>query len=399
MQTESIPPITFNEIGLRKHFLTLTNSQKQFVRLIIQWSKKPCKMLVVVSGGPGTGKSFVVKTTLDYLNVQQLRMSYTARSAVAIGGQTIHSAINLNFKGLCLDLEKHLSDEQDLVKAIKASGDILKEFHYAEHPLVIVIDEVSMVNGWLMYWLIRFFMDRTDQPLLFITIGDPHQLNPVKSSHNLFKFTFSEGRYVVRRIHLKESKRFEPEYEIIINAMRTFVDSKNESGLFALICQHFPIQERIEGNILSKADRAMAAKNERVDAFNTYYIKNMVEGPEIKIDKHLILKPGCIVFVTKNGCSSVANGTQLQFIRYNKKSERIICKHPEKKGDVLIRRDSLSKHFPVTLGFAATIHKFQGDTIDNSKIVIHFDGNRDLNMAYTALSRVRHLGQILAVAL
>lgn len=399
MQTESSSPITFNEIGLRKHYLTLTNSQKRFVRLVVQWSKKPCKMLAVVSGGPGTGKSFVVKTTLDYLNVKQLRMSYTARSAVAIRGQTIHSSIHLNFKGLCHDLEKQLSDEQDLVKAIKASSNILEEFHYEDHPLVVVIDEVSMVNGWLMYWLIRFFMDRTTQPLLFITIGDPHQLNPVKSNHNLFSFTFSEGRWVVRRIHLKESKRFQPEYEIIINKLRTFVDNGNESDLFALICQHFPIQDRIEGDILSQADRAMAAKNERVVAFNTYYIKNMVKGPEIKIDEHLILKPGCIVFVTKNGCSSVSNGTELVFIRYNKISERIICKHPKTRKEVLVRRDVLNKHFPVVLGFAATIHKFQGDTIDNSKIVIHFDGNRNLNMAYTALSRVRHIGQILAVAL
>lgn len=398
MQTES-PPIKFDEVGLRKHFLTLTHTQKEFVRLVVKWSKKPRKMLVVVSGGPGTGKSYVVKQTLDYLQVKQLRMSYTARSAVAIGGQTIHSSIHLNFKGLCLDLEKQLSNEQDLVTAIKASVDIMGEFDYTEHPLVVVIDEVSMVNGWLMYWLIRFFMDRTTQPLLFITIGDPHQLNPVKSIHNLFSFTFSEGRWVVRLIHLKESKRFVPEYETIINALRTFVDNANESGLFAFICQHFPIEERIEGTLLSQANRAMAAKNERVVAFNTYYIKNMVKGPEIQIEENLILKPGCIVFVTKNGCSSVSNGTELEFIRYNKRSERIICKHPQTREDVVVRKDALSKQFPVVLGFAATIHKFQGDTIDNAKIVIHFDGNRNLNMAYTALSRVRHMQQILAIVL
>lgn len=397
MQTESTP-IQFDEVGLRKHFLTLTNTQKEFVKLVVKWSKRPRKMLVVVSGGPGTGKSYVVKNTLDCLQVKQLRMSYTARSAVAIGGQTIHSAIHLNFRGLCLDLEKQLSEEEDLVTAIKASGDIVQEFHYDEYPLVVVIDEVSMVNGWLMYWIIRFFMDRTNQPLLFITSGDRHQLNPVKSIHNLFSFTFSEGIWVVRIIHLKESKRFLPAYEKIINTLRTFVDSANESGLFAFICQHFPIQERIEGDLLSQANRAMAAKNDRVIAFNTYYIKNMVKGPEIKIEENLILKHGCIVFVTKNGCSSVSNGTELEFICYNRRRDRIICKNPKTREEVVIRKDAL-KQFPVVLGFAATIHKFQGDTIDNSKIVIHFDGNRNLNMAYTALSRVRDVNQILAIAL
>lgn len=398
MQTESTP-ITFDQVGLRKHYLTLTHSQKQFVKLLVQWSRNPCKMLTVVSGGPGTGKSYVVKKTLDYLKVPQLRLSYTARSAAAIGGQTIHSAIRLEFTGLCQELEKQLSEEQDLVKAIKASGDILQEFRYTEDPLVIVIDEVSMVNGWLMYWLIRFFMDRTQQPLFFIAIGDPHQLNPVKSNHNLFAFHFSEGKWPVRRIHLIESKRFEPEYEEIINALRAYVDHGDETGLFTYICQHFPIQERIEGDILCQANRAMASKNERVAAFNTYYIKNMVKGPEIQIDDNLILKPGCIVFVTKNGFSSVSNGTELEFIRYNKNKESIICKHPHTKEEVIVRKDSSFNQFPIVLGFAATIHKFQGDTIDNAKIVIHFDGNRNLNMAYTALSRVRDLKQILAIAL
>lgn len=399
MQTISPSPIALNKIGLNKHFLTLTQSQKEFVKLVVKWCKKPCKMLLVVSGGPGTGKSFVVKTTLDYLNVKQLRMSYTARSAAAIGGQTIHSTINLNFKGLCRSLEKKLSNEQNLVEAIKASGGILKEFKYKGDPQIIVVDEVSMINGWLMYWLLRFFMDRTLQPLLFITIGDPHQLNPVQSNHNLFSFTFSESRWIVRRVHLTESKRFEPEYEIIINKLRAFVDNADESGLFALIADHFPIQERIEGDVLSQADRAIAAKNERVLAFNNYYIKKMLKGPEIKIDNDLYLKPGCIVFVTKNGYSSVLSGTELEFICYNKRKERIICKHPKTKKVVVIRKDIVNNKFPVTVGFAATIHKFQGDTIDNSKIVIHFDGNRNLNMVYTALSRVRHMRQILAIAL
>lgn len=399
MQTESPSPIALNKIGLNKHYLTLTESQKNFVKLVVKWCKKPCKMLLVVSGGPGTGKSFVVKTTLDYLNVKQLRMSYTARSAIAIGGQTIHSTMKLDFTGLCRHLEKELSKEENLVEAIKASGGILKEFKYKGDPQVVVVDEVSMINGWLMYWLLRYFMDRTLQPLLFITIGDPHQLNPVQSNHNLFSFTFSESRWIVRRVHLTESKRFEPEYETIINKLRAFVDNADELSLFALIADHFPIQERIEGDILSQANRAMAAKNERVLAFNNYYIKKMVKGPEIKIDNNLCLKPGCIIFVTKNGYSSVSSGTELEFVRYSKSNECLICKHPKTKKDVVIRKDVLNNTFPVVLGFAATIHKFQGDTIDNSKIVIHFDGNRNLNMVYTALSRVRHIGQILAIAL
>lgn len=398
MQNKSTP-IKLNVTGFREHFLTLTDTQREFAKLVVAWSRAPRKMLVIVSGGPGTGKSYVVKSTLDRVDTGQLRMSYTARSAQAIGGQTIHSSLKLNYKGLCRDLEKQLANESDLVAAIKASGDIYKEFQYEGDPYIVVVDEVSMINGWFMYWLIRFFMDRTTRPLLFIAIGDPHQLNPVKSIHNLFSFTFTNRRWLFRSIHLKESKRFVPKYETLINKLRTFVDNDDESGLFAFICKVFPIYEEIDKTLLRRANRAMASKNERVNYFNNFYLKSMMEGPEVKIEGNLILKPGCIVFVTKNGCSSVSNGTELEFIRYRKSDERIICINPKTKEEVIIRKDSENKIFPVVLGFAATIHKFQGDTIDNAKIVIDFEGNRNLNMAYTAVSRVRHMDQILGIRL
>ena len=383
--------------GFRKHFLILTKTQKEFANLVENWTDNPCKTLLIVSGGPGTGKSFVVRKTLDFVKTEQLRMSFTARSAQAIGGQTIHSAVKLNFRGLCYELEKKLADEQHLPTSIRASRDIVKEFHFDRDPSIVVVDEVSMINGWLMYWLIRFFMERTTQPLLFIAIGDRHQLNPVKSVHNLFSITFLEKRYKVRSIHLTESKRFVPEYERLINRLREFVDRENESGLFAFLCQHFPIQNDIDGNLLIQANRAMAVTNKRVESFNAYYLKHMVEGPEIRINSGLILKSGCIVFVTKNGCSSVTNGSELIFQRYDK--DLAYCEHPKTGEEVVVRRDYETKKMPLMLGFAATIHKFQGDTIDHTKIVIHFDGNRDLNMVYTAVSRVKSIHQILAIAL
>ena len=396
MQTKS-GPRTLNEMGFYKHVLTLTESQKKLVDVINDWIQQPRKMIVVVSGGPGTGKSFILKKILDVLKVEQLRMSYTARSAQAIGGQTIHSAVQLDFRGLCHELEKELADERDLRVSIRKSRDIVKEFHFNRDPEIVALDEVSMINGWLIYWLIRYFMDRTIQPLLFIAVGDRHQLSPVRSHHNLFSFSFPKSQYLVRKIQLKESKRFSPEYEVLIHQLREFVDHENEAGLFVFLSEHFPIEEDIDGSLLLQADRAMAATNKRVETFNTYYIHYMVPGPSIQIDYGLVLKPECIVFVTKNGCSKVTNGTELTFIRYHQ--DRAYCIHPKTKEEVIVSRDHETKKMPLVLGFAATIHKFQGDTIEQDKIVIHLDGNRDLNMVYTAVSRVKSMHQILAMTL
>lgn len=398
MQTDTTP-IHLDPAGFREHCLTLTESQRTFARLVAAWSRNPRKMLVVVSGGPGTGKSYVVKKTLDFVKKEQLKMSYTARSAQAIGGRTIHSALHLNFRGRLQELEKQLENEEDLVEAIKASGEVVKLFKCFDNPWIVVFDEVSMINGWLMYWLIHFFMDRTVLPVMVVAIGDQYQLNPVMSLFNLFSFDFSEIRWLVRRIHLRENKRFTPEYGAMIEAMCRFVDAGDETGLFAYLCEHFPVCESIDGSQLAQADRAMAAKNDRVDSFNAYYIKNMAAGPEVKVQEKLILKPGCSVIVTKNGCSDVMNGTELTFLRFCEKTERVVCEHPQTKEKVVVRKHPDTGRYPVALGFAATIHKFQGDTIDTAKIVIHLGGNRNLNQAYTALSRVRRKEQILAIAL
>lgn len=398
MQTDATP-IHLDQARFREHCLTLTESQRKFARLVHAWAKNPCKLIAVVSGGPGTGKSHVVKKTLDLVEKEQLKMSYTARSAQAIGGRTIHSALQLNYRGRLLELEKQLENEEDLVAAIKASSDVLTLFKFFDDPWIVVVDEVSMINAWLMYWLIRFLMDRTARPLLVVLIGDQYQLSPVKFHYNVFSFHFSESRYIVRRIHLLENKRFTPEYGALIEAMCRFVDARDESGFFAFLCEHFPVCESIDASHLAQANRAMAAKNDRVDSFNAYYIKNLVAGPEVRIHEKLILKPGCSVIVTQNGYSPVLNGTELTFRRFCESRERVICEHPKTHEEVAVRKHPESDTFPLAVGFAITIHKFQGETIDSAKIVIHFGGNRSLNLAYTALSRVRHKGQIVAIAL
>lgn len=391
--------IKIDKVGLRKHYLTLTKCQRAFVGLLVNWIKKPRKLLVVVSGGPGTGKSYVVKNTLDYIQTKQLRMSFTARSAVAIGGRTIHSTLGLELDGPLADLEKSLENETNILKSIEKSREIVKSFKCNVYPYIIVIDEISMIKGWFIYWLIYYFMDRANYPLFFVCMGDPHQLTPIKSIHNLFSITLSETQYKICKIHLTESKRFEPEYEILINALRKFVDKNDETGMFDFVQKNFPVVEEINNLLLMQADRAMACKKETVKIYNKFYLKKKVSGIKIQIYPNLVLKSGCLVFVTKNGCSEVNNGTQLIFENYISDKDVVICTNPKTNLEIQVQRDYYSGNFPLELGFAGTIHKYQGDTIDELKIVINFNESRNPNLVYTALSRVRQMKQILAIEL
>lgn len=369
-------------------------------------------MKVVVAGGPGTGKTYTVITCLDYIAIGQLRMAPTARVAQKINGRTIHSAMRLKWgPGSVLEnLVKKLATQEDPEECMKQSAEILDEFRCGQVPDIIVIDEVGMVAFWLIEWIFQYFF-QNPTPKLCIVMGDPNQLRPVKSIHNIF----SVGpKAEMKRIDLTESKRFVPEYEEIIERLRMFVDCNDETGLLTFLYEHFPVVESIDADILRKCTRALAHRNETVDKYNEFYLEHLIPktkefnyGRRLRLlrrDKneqkkvYVDVKCGCRIFCTQNGVSSVSNGTPLIFKNYIAEEDRLECLDPATNDLVRISRNRQGD-FPIVVGFAGTIHKFQGDTMDDAAIAINFNGSRDLNLIYTALSRVRCMSQIVAIQL
>ncbi|GFR21047.1 uncharacterized protein TNCT_570781 [Trichonephila clavata] len=110
------------------------------------------------------------------------------------------------------------------------------------------------------------------------------------------------------------------------------------------------------------------------------------------------VKVRCHIFIIPNGVSLASNGTPLMFENYNAEQDCIECMDPVKKVMVQVQRN-LKGGFPIVVGFAGTIHKFQGDTMDDDAIAMSFNGSRDLNLVYTALSRVKSINQIFALEL
>lgn len=359
---------------------------------------------MIVKGGPGTGKTWVVMELLKCVpNVATLCLAPTARVARNIKGKTIHSALRLAWgHGSVLEeLEKQNENETDLLKCIQDSAILKDQFDCVDNPLIVVIDEIAMIPYYLLYWVIRYFLDRTELPILVVGMGDGHQLLPVKSSHNIFGIDCLESHHV----ELTESKRFVKEYEPVIEHLRRFVDSGDDTGMFAYVCSRYPVQDEIVADTLRECTRVLAFRNATVNNYNKFYLDHMIPGKEIRLYKwdskkkvadksyFVAVKPGCRIYVTQNGCSSVTNGTCLVFEKYCSSEDALEC-----RDDVRVYRNAYGK-FPIALGFASTVHKFQGETIDDQAIAINFDGSRDLNLVYTALSRVRAMTQIKAVVL
>lgn len=406
---QSCPILSLNLTRFDKHNLILTPSQETFIIAFQDWIQNPRKKIILLSGGPGTGKTFIVNELLNCLPVQTVRMAWTARSASHIGGRTIHSTVRLKWgnHSECQRLEKLLVDEEDIQVCIDESQSVIKEFQCELNPDIVVIDEVGMINVWLIYWLIDFFMKRTEKPLLFLLMGDEHQLRPVCSKYNVFRIVENlKACYPLDYIYLKESKRFEPTYDQIIRELRHLVDKRDNLSVFEFVKTHYSVVSDIDHVMLEKAERAMAFKNATVLAFNDFYIHHKIPGSYIRLytfcpikkepikTEYVDVKPNCLIFVTQNNVSSVSNGTSLIFKEYNAQKDHLICERDNEK--ITVSRNEKGR-FPIEIGFAGTLHKFQGQTLDEKKIVISFDGSEDLNLIYTALSRVRDVNQILAV--
>ncbi|GFW97216.1 uncharacterized protein TNCV_4784301 [Trichonephila clavipes] len=277
-------------------------------------------------------------------------MAPTARVAQRIGGQTIHSALKLGWRpGSVLNtLEKELQHETEEVVCLEKSAVLLGTFDCPQSPDIIVVDEIGM-----------------------------------------------------------ESKRFSPEYESIIQQLRYYVDTNDETGLFTYICGKFPIVEHIDTTILQKCTRALAYLKSTVESYNNFGLNRLIQGLRIRLCTktkkgigitYVDVKVGCHVFIIQNGVSLASNGTPLLFEKYNAEQDCIECKDPVKKLLKQVQRN-FKGEFPIVVGFAGTIHKFQGDTMDDDAIAMNFNGSRDLNLVYTALSRVKCMDQIVAIQL
>ena len=389
------------ELGFQKHVDTLTPSQLAFPRLLHAWLGEPRHQLVIVAGGPGSGKTYTVTQCLKHVQIPQLRMAYTARVACKMQGQTIHSAMKLNWsKGSVLDtLFKKLELETDPQACIRKSSSLLREFQCHARPQIVVIDEIGMVAHWLVYWIIQYFF-QDSKPVLFVMMGDPNQLRPVKSEHNVFSVDMDMA---VTRLDLVESARFTPAYAAVVRELRHCVDANNVTGMQSLICQHFPVVPHIDAGLLKTCTRAMAHKTCTVETYNNFYLKHLVPGPRIRLwnkdhDKYVDVKAGCHIFVTQNGVSKALNGTPLTFVKYDPDKDWCECQEPIEKDLICIHRNGKGE-FPIAVGYAGTIHKFQGDTMDDAAIAINFDQSNNLHLMYTALSRVRTMQQIRAIQL
>lgn len=183
----------------KKLKMDLSEKQKEAIKAIND------NNVTIITGGPGTGKTTIIKTIIDLYSDKKDKVilcAPTGRAAKKMTETTGHEASTLH---RLLEIGK--IDDDNLYK---------KSNEYMGAPIdadIIIVDEVSMVDIFLMSYLLSCIYQGTK----LILVGDSDQLASVGPGAVLKDIIESE---TITTIHLDKVFRQAAKSKIVLNAHR-----------------------------------------------------------------------------------------------------------------------------------------------------------------------------------
>jgi ATP-dependent DNA helicase PIF1 len=358
---------------------------------------------IFLTGGAGSGKSFVIREFLRTPDSQSMPLlASTGTAAVLIGGRTFHSFFGLGIMegGAEKTVERATQNRRVCRRISEAEG--------------IIIDEVSMISAsaFAAAETISRIARESQLPwggLRVIAVGDFAQLPPVSRGQTR-DWAFKSERWMATDFlsyHLQGNQRTKDELYLRILSKVRFGGPDEEVRDFLNDCiriedpedkatRLYPLREQVENHNSRELDSLIGDKV----AYPTIFLgderfrenfKNHLPIPETLSLK----KDAVVMFVQNDPQKRWVNGTlgrvvDLQtdklVIRKQRGREVTVDKAQfslqDADGNVLMS----AINFPLKLGYATTIHKSQGATLEQMWV----DMSRlwEPGQAYVALSRL-----------
>ena len=370
---------------------------------------------LLILGPAGTGKSTFVNFLKSASKKRIVCACPTAVSALNIGGQTIHSLFQIQPRDFIMP---------EILKLKAKPRNILVATD------VLIIDEISMVAPDLLdaIDILARYARRNNEPfggIQVVAIGDLFQLPPVITRDAMGYYTTEYGQpnsYFFDSNVYKRADFIRYDFDFVYRQNdKTLLDNlirlrNNDTNALEFFnnCKIADTSRRDNAVIITPfravAERINASRLAQIPdtpvVYNGVLSGNFSER-DVPAPLNLELRVGALVVFVKNGdkwhngsMGIVRSlGAREITVQLLGDSREIVTVKPEKWAKIEYSRDENDrlienevggyKQFPLNLGYAMTIHKAQGKTLDTVVVDIS-RGAFAHGQVYVALSRTRN---------
>ena len=381
------------------------------------------QQFIFLTGAAGTGKTTLLERVKNQLSAKKMVVAPTGIAALNIGGTTINSAFRIGF---------------ETIPIVKKSKDprfakLLKNLE------LLIIDEVSMVRAPMLDAISQSLQmyKNSSEPFGGINVlacGDLFQLPPVVKQHeekeiydkynSIYFFDSLSYQEVRNKRYFQLDKSFRQEddesFFELLNNIRLGYDLENTINKINSQCFDPTLESDAYMTLTSRKNRAEELNNHKLTYLDSpeELIKSKEFGElnenDLPAPRELKIKQGASVMFIKNDSEGRwVNGTlgtviecldkkkKCIKVKINSKTHRVEREewnkvkftYDDDSDEVLEEVVSSFKQFPIKLGWAVTIHKSQGLTLDSCSVDLG-TGAFATGQAYVALSRCRNLNSL-----
>jgi ATP-dependent DNA helicase PIF1 len=359
---------------------------------------------VFITGEAGSGKSFIIRHFMKGQNLKTFPiLASTGAAAVLVGGRTFHSFMGLGIMegGIDATVIRALEDRRVRKRLKTAEG--------------FIVDEISMLSGPTLKAAEMICKAARENMapwggLRVIAVGDFAQLPPVQPGRSERAWAFLDPVWQMtnfKTVVLKQNMRSgDSEFLTILNDIRR--------GKVSERVEHFLNRRQIENDDDFEGTRLFPLR-QQTDAYNARELEKL-PGPlesfkaeytgqqkyveQLKkhspLPEELFLKLNALIMLRQNdpkmrwvnGSTGYVRKIQKEIILIELLNGRLIEIEPTSFS--LFNAEGVAMaavtNFPITLAYAATIHKAQGMTLD--RLMVNLNALWEPGQAYVALSRV-----------
>lgn len=408
---------------LKTHNSDKTNFDVYFEEINEMFQPDAVQQFVYLTGAAGTGKTTLVKKIIEENDLKKIVVAPTGIAALNIGGATINSAFRIGFDTFPVITESNDPRFKKLLRNLE----------------LLIIDEISMVRAPMLDAISETLKlhRNSDEPfggIHILACGDLFQLPPVvkedeeqaiyekyesiyffssKSFQEIESPSFYELTYSFRQsddsnfYELLNNIRLGNNLEETINKINgsCYNPSSYEESALIVTSRHYRADQINEEMLNTIEGAATSAKAEELGE---------LKESELPAPRNLRIKEGAkVMFIKNDGEGKWVNGTVGKVVDCKDKKRKTI--KVEVDGKTLnVKREEWNKiryiyddyddemeeeivssfrQFPLKLGWAVTIHKAQGLTLDSCSIDLG-QGAFATGQTYVALSRCKTLGAV-----